>query len=108
MFSCLWQERRCLIEVVVSLCMTGRGLLDMHPIGGGGEAGRGPESSRGWPTLKKHLRFHSPQTRRAPSSTPNPGSSLGVGRPGGTEERIFTCRLASVTGGLGGCSGREQ
>ena len=36
MFSCLWQGRRCLIEVVVSLCMTGRGPLDMHPIGGGG------------------------------------------------------------------------
>ena len=35
-FSCLWQGRRCLIEVVVSLCMTGRGFLDMHPIGGGG------------------------------------------------------------------------
>ena len=39
MFSCLWQGRRCLIEVVVSLCMTGRGPLDMHPIGGGGEGG---------------------------------------------------------------------
>ena len=33
MFSCLWRGRRCLIEVVVNLCMTGRGPLDMHPIG---------------------------------------------------------------------------
>ena len=37
MFSCLWQGRSFLIEVVVSLCVTGRGPLDMHPIGGGGE-----------------------------------------------------------------------
>ena len=36
MFSCLWRGRRCLIEVVVSLCMTGRRPLDMHPIAGGG------------------------------------------------------------------------
>ena len=49
MFSCLWQGRRSLIEVVVSLCMTGRGPLDMHPIGGGGKEGGVPDHHVGGP-----------------------------------------------------------
>ena len=45
----LWRGRRCLIEVVVSLCMTGRGPLDMHPIGGGRKEGGVPDHHVGGP-----------------------------------------------------------
>ena len=44
----------------------GEGASGYAPYRGGGEGGRGPRSSRGRPTLSKHPRFHSPQTRRAP------------------------------------------
>ena len=79
----------------------------MHPIRGGGTR----EGSQ-IITWAAHFEYASeisfPTNPACPLTHPKPWITLGVGKPGWTEDGIPTCRLASMTGGLGGCSERGQ